>query len=49
MDQIDRERALIKFRNGTHQIIVATDLAARGLDIPELSYIIHFQLPLKAE
>ena len=49
MDQIDRERTLIKFRNGTHQIIVATDLAARGLDIPELSYIIHFQLPLKAE
>ena len=49
MEQIDRERALIKFRNGTHQIIIATDLAARGLDIPELSYIIHFQLPLKEE
>lgn len=30
MEQIDRERALIKFRNGTHQIIIATDLAARG-------------------
>lgn len=49
LEQIERERALIKFRNGTHQIIVATDLAARGLDIPELNYIIHFQLPLKAE
>lgn len=49
MEQKDRERALIKFRNGTHQIIIATDLAARGLDIPELNYIIHFQLPLKAE
>ncbi|WP_025739777.1 DEAD/DEAH box helicase [Aquimarina pacifica] len=49
MEQRDRERALIKFRNGTHQIIVSTDLAARGLDIPELNYIIHFQLPLKAE
>ncbi|WP_072349077.1 DEAD/DEAH box helicase [Flavobacteriaceae bacterium A100] len=49
MEQIERERALIKFRNGTHQIIVATDLAARGLDIPELNYIIHYQLPLKAE
>ncbi|MGB2686018.1 MAG: DEAD/DEAH box helicase [Olleya sp.] len=49
MEQIDRERALIKFRNGTHQIIIATDLAARGLDIPELNYIIHYQLPLKAE
>ncbi len=49
LEQIDRERALIKFRNGTHQIIIATDLAARGLDIPELNYIIHYQLPLKAE
>ena len=49
LEQIDRERALIKFRNGTHQIIIATDLAARGLDIPELNFIIHYQLPLKAE
>ncbi len=45
MEQIDRERTLIKFRNGTHRLIVATDLAARGLDIPELKFIIHFQLP----
>lgn len=49
MEQKDRERALIKFRNGTHQIIIATDLAARGLDISELKYIIHYQLPLKAQ
>jgi len=49
MEQIERERALIKFRNGTHQIIIATDLAARGLDIPELNFIIHYQLPLKQE
>jgi superfamily II DNA/RNA helicase len=34
MEQKDRERALIKFRNGTSQILVATDLAARGIDIP---------------
>lgn len=47
MEQKDRERALIKFRNGTHKIIVATDLAARGLDIPELNFIIHYQLPFK--
>jgi superfamily II DNA/RNA helicase len=49
MEQQDRERALIKFRNGTHQIIVATDLAARGLDIPELKFIIHYQLPPRSE
>jgi superfamily II DNA/RNA helicase len=45
MEQKDRERVLIKFRNGTHHVIVATDLAARGLDIPELKFIIHHQLP----
>jgi superfamily II DNA/RNA helicase len=49
MEQRDRERSLIKFRNGTHQIIVATDLAARGLDIPEMKYIVHYQLPLKID
>ena len=47
MEQQERERALIKFRNGTHRIIIATDLAARGIDIPELNFIIHYQLPLK--
>ncbi|PTX42150.1 superfamily II DNA/RNA helicase [Christiangramia gaetbulicola] len=47
MEQQDRERALIKFRNGTHRIIIATDLAARGIDIPELNFIIHYQLPFK--
>lgn len=45
MEQQDRERSLIKFRNGSTQLIVATDLAARGLDIPELSFIIHYQIP----
>lgn len=47
MEQIDREHSLIKFRNGTHQLIIATDIAARGLDIPEIKYIIHYQLPNK--
>lgn len=49
MEQKDRERALIKFRNGTHRLIIATDLAARGIDVPEIGYIIHYELPLKAE
>ncbi len=47
MEQKDRERALIKFRNGTHRLIIATDLAARGIDVPEIKFIIHFQLPPK--
>jgi len=49
MEQKDRERVLIKFRNGTHNLIVATDLAARGLDIPELKYIVHYHLPNRKE
>jgi len=46
---MDRERALVKFRNGTHQLIIATDLAARGLDIPEIKFIIHYHLPNREE
>lgn len=49
MEQKDRERALIKFRNGTHKLLIATDLAARGIDIPELKYILHYQLPHREE
>ena len=49
MEQIDRERALIKFRNGTHRLLIATDLAARGIDVPEMDFIIHYELPMKKE
>lgn len=46
MEQRDRDSALCKFRNGTTNILVTTDLAARGLDIPNIRYIIHYHLPL---
>lgn len=49
LEQTDRERALIKFRNGTSRLLVATDLAARGIDVPELDFIIHFELPTRPE
>ena len=49
MEQVERERALIKFRNGTHQLLIATDLAARGIDIPEIKFIIHYHIPLKSK
>ncbi len=49
LEQIDRERALIKFRNGTNKILIATDLAARGIDIPEMDFIIHFELPQRSD
>ncbi|BAV08036.1 Superfamily II DNA and RNA helicase [Filimonas lacunae] len=45
MEQRDRDSALCKFRNGTVNILVTTDLAARGLDIPHIRYIIHYHLP----
>ncbi len=45
MEQFDREKSLLKFRNGSHKILVTTDLAARGLDIPEVEHIVHYQLP----
>src|SRR5690606_27836957 len=45
MEQKDRERSLIKFRNGSSRLILATDLAARGIDVPEIGFIIHYQLP----
>lgn len=47
MEQPERETTLVQFRNGTIQFLVASDLAARGLDIPEVKNVIHFELPLK--
>lgn len=49
MEQRDRERSLIKFRNGSYQILLATDLAARGIDVPEIKFIIHYHLPNKKQ
>lgn len=49
MEQKDRERSLLKFRNGTYPLLVATDLAARGIDVPEIRFIIHYELPLHEE
>jgi superfamily II DNA/RNA helicase len=49
MDQDERERALIQFRNGSVSYLVTTDLAARGLDIPEMKHVIHYHLPSKEE
>lgn len=49
MEQDERDIALCKFRNGTSNLLVTTDLAARGLDIPHIRYIVHFQLPTSEE
>lgn len=45
MEQQERDAALCKFRNGSVNVLVTTDLAARGLDIPNIRYIVHFHLP----
>lgn len=49
MEQDERERALLKFRNDSAKILITTDLAARGLDIPEVESIVHYQLPPKED
>ncbi|MDR0961641.1 MAG: DEAD/DEAH box helicase [Mediterranea sp.] len=49
MEQPHRERALYKFRNGSCAVLVSTDLAARGLDIPLVEHIVHYHLPTNEE
>ncbi|HRW75935.1 MAG TPA: DEAD/DEAH box helicase [Saprospiraceae bacterium] len=48
-EQRDRERALIQFRNGSYRTLLATDLAARGIDVPAIDYIIHYHLPTREQ
>ena len=45
MEQRQREDALYRFSNGSVSILVSTDLAARGLDIPNIANIVHYHLP----
>ena len=49
MDQKMREDALYKFSNGSANVFVSTDLASRGLDIPNINNIIHYHLPESEE
>ncbi len=49
LEQQERDAALNKFRNGTVNVLVTTDLAARGLDIANIRYIIHYHLPDKED
>lgn len=45
LEQDKRELELTRFRNGSSQLLIATDIAARGIDIPNLDYVIHYQIP----
>lgn len=49
MEQPDRERALYKFRNGSCSVLISTDLAARGLDIPGIENVVHYHPPVNEE
>lgn len=44
-----RERALAEFKQGKARVLVATDVAARGIDITDLKYVINYELPYVAE
>lgn len=49
LDQIDREKAIAMFNNGSYTIMITTDLGARGLDITEVMNIIHYHIPITEE
>lgn len=47
--QEERERALVNFKKGSMKVLIATDIAARGIDVQGVSHVINFELPLEAE
>ena len=49
MSQVQRDRVMQAFRTGQTQLLIATDVAARGLDIPQVSHVINYDLPSSAE
>lgn len=49
LEQAERDRVLAKFRNGSTRVLVATDVAARGLDVDHLDLVVNFDLPVQRE
>lgn len=49
LDQNERENAIVLLANGTTPILISTDLGSRGLDIPELSAVIHYHMPVNEQ
>ncbi len=49
IEQRERDEVLVRFTNGSYRVLVATDVAARGLDIPELAAVISYELPADAD
>jgi len=48
-DQAERNQAMHSFRSGASRILVATDVSARGIDVPDVNYVINYDLPEKEE
>jgi len=49
LEQRERDRAMAMFRNGSHRVLIATDVAARGLDIDNLDVVVNYELPHHVE
>ena len=49
LEQIDRDRVMAKFRNGTTRVLIASDVAARGLDVEGLDLIVNYEIPHKPD
>ena len=49
LKQIERDKVMRAFKNKKLQILVATDLAARGIDVEGLAFVVHYQMPAKEE
>ena len=49
LSQRERDKVMRAFKNKTHRVLISTDVAARGIDIDGLTFVIHYQLPEKEE
>ena len=49
LEQKDREKVMRMFKKNTFQFLVATDIAARGIDVDDLSFVVHYELPDEIE
>jgi len=48
-DQLERNEAMQAFRSGEQRVLIATDISARGIDVPDVEYVINYDLPEKVE